>query len=246
MRQLQRRTLKFAALGTALIASLTACPQPVPPAPYVGANLTFSLPPTSNAEAQGLTLAAYYFVADAASGKPTGQIKVLQSEPLAFNNFNGDASGTVSTARISLYGLGDTAKDPTCLSAFVGRSTQNRTQVVVTPATVKTCDIYFSVYSGSSLTTSSEKYTTNNFVSYASSDFTYSFVSSDGNSSESGNRKQGVSLVRHSVLQPSATPGKYLVSMNSVPDKDQAIPIRLHEPTNGLISQSLAHAGGQK
>ena len=245
MRQSQRRTLKFAALGTALVISLTACPQPVPPPPPASSvNLTFSLPPISNVEAHNLTLAAYYFVADTASGKPTGQIKVLQSEPLAYSNFNG--GGTVTTASLSLYDLSSVSNDPTCLSAFVGRSTQNRTQVVVTPATVKTCDIYFSVYSGSSLNTSTEKYTTNDFLSYASSDFTYSFVSSDGNSTEFGNRKQGVSLVRHSVLQPSATPGKYLVSMNSVPNKDQAVPIRLHAPTNGLISQNLARAGGQK
>ena len=75
--------------------------------------------------------------------------------------------------------------------------------------------------------------------SYASSAFTYSMNSKDGHSTVSGTRTQGWSLVRHTVLQPSATPGKYIVTMNSVPTADESISIRLHEPTNFMTSMSL-------
>ena len=228
----QQNTLKLSALGAGLLVSLTACPRPVPP-PYTSVNLTFTFPAIDRAEAQSLVLAAYYYDAES--------IKVLRQTPLAYSSADPGNSGSVTSAQLSLYNLDSALQDAKCLSPFVGGETKDRTQVSVTPNTVNTCNVYFSIYTDGGQhfpTSTTEKYMTNDLVSYASSDFAYSFVSPDGNSTESGSRKQGWTLVRHFVLQPSSTPGKYLVSMNSVPEADQVLPIRMHEPTNGLISQS--------
>ena len=236
--------LKFPALGIGLIALLTACPGHYPPPVYTNVNLTFSFPAISSAEAQSLTLAAYYY--DTPDASKPGSIKILQQQPLAYPKYDGSTGDSVTSATMNLYNLDSALQNAKCSTPFVGGETKDRSSVVVTPSTVNTCNVYFSLYTDSGLgspTTTSQKYMTNDLVSYASSDFTYSFVSPGGNSTESGSRKKGWTLVRHLVLQPSSTPGKYLVSMNSVPDAEQAIPIRMHEPTNGLISQSL---GGQK
>ncbi|WP_161882169.1 hypothetical protein [Deinococcus alpinitundrae] len=230
----QKNTLKLSALGAGLIASLTACPRPVPPPSYSNVNLTFTFPAISRADAQNLMLAAYYY-----DGSET--LKLLQQNPLSYGGYSG-SSETITSAQLPLYNLDSALQNSKCSSPFVGGETKDRTQVSVTPNTVNTCNVYFSIYTDGGQhfpTSTTEKYMTNDLVSFASSNFTYSFVSPDGNSTESGSRKQGWTLIRHQVLQPSSTPGKYLVSMNSVPAAEQALPIRMHEPTNGLISQSI-------
>ena len=226
------------------MATLTACPYIPPPPAYSNVNLTFTFPAISSAEAQTLTLAAYYY--DTPDASKPGSIKILQQQLLAYQKYDGSTGESITSASMSLYNLDSALQDAKCSTPFVGGETKDRSSVVVTPSTVNTCNVYFSLYTDSGLgspTTTSQKYMTNDLVSYASSDFTYSFLSPDGNSTESGSRMKGWTLVHHLVLQPSSTPGKYLVSMNSVPDAEQAIPIRLHEPTNGFISQSI---GGQK
>ena len=80
---------------------------------------------------------------------------------------------------------------------------------------------------------------THDILSSASADFSYRYTSADSRSRETGVRKAGWTLVKHLVLQPQATPNQYLVSMNSVPASDQAIPLRLHEPSAFFTSMGL-------
>ncbi|MFC6592222.1 hypothetical protein ACFP81_09585 [Deinococcus lacus] len=82
-------------------------------------------------------------------------------------------------------------------------------------------------------------YETHSILSYASEAFDYSFTTQSGQSTERGTRRQGWSLVRHVVLQPSAAPGQYQVTMNSVLKEDENMPIYLHEKTDYFTSQGI-------
>ncbi|PNY81730.1 hypothetical protein [Deinococcus koreensis] len=241
--------LKPAGGCAALLTLLTACPQPPPPyvPPVV---LNFRFPET--AVGQNLRLAAIYFEQATPEAEP--KLKVL-----ALGSLNAGASGSVSSGTIQLFGSSsyyggstlDTLKNnPLCVTPFKGGETKGMTAVMVTPETVRTCNVYFTLFrdtSGDGKPTSDEElYQTHDLYSYANAAFTYQFTSLDTFSTESGTRAAGWSLVRHEVLQPSETLNRYVVSMNSVPTADQAIAIRLHESTNRLTSQGLNHAGGQK
>lgn len=224
---------KFSSLllgGLLLTPLLTGClPTPMPYDPPV--SLSFSLP---TSDTQNLKVAAIYFEAQADG---TNVAKVVP-------NSNGSIYG--STASVQLYGLKALAANTKCTSPFVGGETKGMTQVTVTPDTVNTCNIYFSVFRDANNdgvpNNAEEKYMTHDMYSYASADFTYSMQTANGQSTESGTRRAGWSLVRHTVYQSSTT-GKYLVGMNSVPTADENIVIRLHEPTDFMTSMSLPVTG---
>lgn len=248
-----KKVLAFPLLAGGLLAPLlTGCFRPpLPPDPPV--QLTFSLPsgaipetpPSPTAPtANNLRIAALYYDVGA-DGKPV--LKALGSN--YYNNYNyGIYSNTVSVylAPSDLK----TLTNSKCTAPFVGGETEGMTEVTVTPDTVQTCNIYFSVFEDTNKdgvpNGIEEKYMTHDMYSYASTDFTYSMnhKNEDGSTSnESGTRRNGWSLVRHTVLQPSATPGKYLVTMNSVPATDEGIAIRMHEPTKFMTSMSLPVTG---
>jgi hypothetical protein len=219
--------------GALLMTSLSSCWRwfnPPEPAKYVTLNFQF---PTLNAdEAKNAYLAAYYY------DSPT-TINVLQQQQLGGYGNSGSA---ISSTTLSLYGFEAVLKpEVKCSTPFVGGETNNRANVVVTPDSVNTCNVYFAIYrnNGTNKPDTSRLYSSNDFYGNATSDFTYSMTSPDGKSSESGTRKLGWSLVRHTVLEPSSAPGTYLVTQNSAPDADLALPIRLQVPTNGLISMNL-------
>lgn len=244
-----KRFLKPAGGAAALLTLLTACPQPQPPyVPPVVLNVRFPDTPVS----QNLRLAAIYF--EQTTPEATPALKVL-----AFGSLTTGAGGTASSGSIQLpgssyYGGGsglDALKNnPLCLTPFKGGETRGMTAVMVTPETVKTCNVFFTLFrdaNGNGIPNSNEElYLTHDIYSYANAAFTYQFTSADTFSTESGTRTAGWSLVRHEVLQPAATPGRYVVSMNSVPTADQAIAIRMHEDSNRLTSMGLGHTGGLK
>lgn len=222
-----RLPLLLALAGLPLV--LTACPRP-PYDPPV--SLKFSLPDDAP---QNLKLAALSF-----------QVQDDQTvKPVVFTQGYGyEKTLSISLDKSKLAAL---SKNTRCTTPFSTDQTKDMLNVTVTPSDVKTCDLYFVAYedkNGDNVPTSEEeRYSTHDVYSYASSNFTYSMTSKDGNSTVSGTRTQGWSLVRHTVLQPSATPGKYVVTMNSVPTADEEIPIRLHEPTSFMTSMSI---GGHK
>lgn len=238
------RTVQSLGGSAALLSLLTACPQPQPPynyTPPVSLNVRFPDTPAR----QDLKLAAIYFEQTTPT---TVTLKVLAQGSL------NSGTGTVNAGRLDLYGYQlDTLKqNALCVTPFKGGETKDMQNVVVTPDTVKTCNVYFTLFNDAdgndSPTSSEELYLTHDLYGYASAAFTYSFTSPDGFSTETGSRAAGWSLVRHEVIQPSATPGQYRVSMNSLPAADQAIAIRLHEDSNRLISMGLSsgRAGGLK
>ncbi len=224
------------AVGALLTTVLTACPQPAPPPPP-GFTLTFSYPP--QADTTGLTLAAIYF-----DGPVTP--KVLNVYPYQAGNQGQPAT----TLYVDGYSLKTLASNPGCLTAFKDGEAQGMGEVSVTPADVKTCNLYFLAYrdaNGDGQPQKAEEvYMTHDILSNASASFTYSYLSPDGASREIGVRGSGWTLVRHMVLQPEATPGRYQVSMNSLPVSDQAIPIQLHEPSAFFSSMSLPSGGGSR
>lgn len=222
--------LSGALISLALLA--TAC---VPPPPYEpGVQLNFTLPDA--AASQKLQLAAVTF-----QGQDDGSVKM---ETLSGYGY---VEGTTARLYLDGYALKQLAANTRCVTPFVGGESRGMQNVSVTPDTVKTCNIYFLAYQDGNgdgkPTREEERYNTHDVYGYATEAFRYSMTTADGNSTESGQRTQGWSLVRHLVLQPSATPGKYQVTMNSLPTTDQAISIRLHEPSDFMTSMSL---GGQE
>ncbi|TSA87430.1 hypothetical protein FNU79_02800 [Deinococcus detaillensis] len=251
----RRNTVRGALAGVGLISLLTACPRPTPPPPYASFNLTFKFPPLPASANLGNTyLAAIAFDAD------TGAISVVNSQSLGYGAPGGSQSNTV---QLNLYGLDGLlngtvygqkeAKKINCSQAFAKGEADGIKDIKVTPEGAKTCNVYFVIFEDKdgnrSPSNAEEIYMTHDIVSYASSPLTFSYGSEDGHSAVSGSRNKGWSLVRHQVLQPTSTPGQYLVSMNSAPAEDQAIAINMHVPSAFYTSQSLPSAqlgGSQK
>lgn len=234
--------MKLAGAGAALLALLTACPRTYPP--YVAPlTLNFSFPDTP--ASADLRLAAIYFE-QATPGGPAA-VKVLS---MGYVGGSGGSGASVNTATLSLYAdsLNTVKSNPLCISAFKTGEASGMQSVVVSPDTVKTCNVYFTLFrdrnSNNSPESTEELYLTHDIYSYANSAFTYSFTSPDSRSTESGTRTNGWSLVRHEVLQPTATPDRYVVSMNSVPTADLGIAIRMHVDSDRLTSMGVR--GGLK
>lgn len=215
---------------------LTGC-LPEPPRPSIGYNYTFTHPKL--AENSNYALSSLYYTTES-DGKVAAHLLTPQS-----------ARGNQSRLWLSDFKLDKLANDPKCTTLFVQGEGSGRQDVKVSPNTVKTCNIYFvihrspNVYSPGWVPSESDViYQTHSILSYASENFIYSMRNAAGNSLETGTRRQGWSLVRHEVLQPESTPGQFLVTMNSVPKEEEALPIRLHEETNFFTSMSLN--GGQR
>lgn len=215
--------------GVALLgAGLTACYRIPTPDPQT----TFSLQLPSDTDWQKMTLAAVYYEPDNNAPKILAQ------------TYGGYGYSTISIPQSKLNEL---ANNPKCTTPFY---TTGWTDVVNSSSTVKTCDIVFLAYkatgSSSAPTRDNIQYQAWDVYSYATEAFNYSMtmVKPSFRSTETGTRTQGWSLVRHQVIQPSATPGQYKITMNSAPATDNGIPIVLHAPSNYFISQSLP--GGQK
>lgn len=226
--------LKFA-LGSLVLAGLTACVdvgwRPPPPVQ----SLNFSFPALGNL--QDMRLAAYYF-----SG-PTDNPKSLRLAGAGYVD-------AATSGHIYLYGTEQAAADPNCTTPFVGGETAGMLDVSVTPDWVKTCVIYFMLYEDKNRDNlpgnGEEVYVANDQYGYASEAFSYSFRTGPTQASratESGVRRVGWSLLRHRVIEPEATPGQYKVSMNSVADDDLGIPIQMHERTDFYSSQSVGSRG---
>ena len=255
------RRLRLLGFGALLTPLLTACP-PVPPPPLPGFSLSFSYPDGANTT--GLTLAAIYF-----PGPGDGRL-VGTGGYSGYNNYSlpaaskGSAaalkpatspvypsSGAPTTLYVDGYSLQSilNSTGAPCRS-FQDDAAAGMQQVTVTPPDVKTCYVYFVAFkdvNGDRLPQSSEEvYSTHDVLANASSDFSYTAVSADGKSRESGSLKTGWTVVRHTVLQPSAAPGQFLVSMASVSTADQGVAIRMHEPSDYLTSMSLTVTGGAK
>ena len=232
--------LRMGGGGALTLTLLTACPQPPPPSTTT--TLNFRFPDT--AQTGELKLAAIYFVDGSIAAQPTG-VRVLTTGGLTRDGTFVGSGGTVNggTLYLNSYGLEPLQKNAACLSPFKTGEASGMNNVVVTPETARTCNVYFTLFrdaNGNGTPESTEElFNTHSIYSYADTAFTYSFSSTDGTSAEQGRRVSGWSLVRHEVLQPTATPGQYLVTMNSVPADDQGLTIRLHESTNRLISMGL-------
>ncbi|GAA5513796.1 hypothetical protein Dcar01_02543 [Deinococcus carri] len=230
------RLLGISALGLSL---LTACPrQYTPPGP--SASLSFTFPALT--DTTDVRLAALAFERNE---KTNGyDPKVVTSTSLY------GPSNTAASLYLDGYTLKTWADNAKCTTPFLGGETAGMQEVTVTPDTVRTCNIYFLMFRDANRNGTPESgevlYETHDLYSYATEAFTYRFVSPDGRSTETGTRTKGWSLVHHQVLQPTATPDRYLLSMNSVPQADEGLNIRLHEPTNAFTSQSLPRAGGHK
>lgn len=226
--------------GALTLTLLTACPQPPPPSTTTA--LSFRFPDT--AQTAELKLAAIYFVDGSAPAQPAG-VRVLTTGRLTRDGTFANAGGTVNggTLYLNSYELEPLQKNAACLSPFKTGEASGMTNVVVTPETARTCNVYFTLFrdaNGNGTPESTEElFNTHSLYSYADAAFRYSFSSADGKSAETGQRVSGWSLVRHEVLQPTATPGQYRVTMNSVPAADHSLTIRLHEQTNRLISMGL-------
>lgn len=217
----------------ALCALLTACPSPPPPAPM---GLTFTFPDTPAVDT--LRLSGVAFGTNGQYLRTIGDGGYLWGAPGSVVNR--------TTIYMDGYSLQNIQKSA-CLSPFKGGETDGMRDVVVSPENVQTCNVYFVIYNDLNRNgrpeSTEELYQTHSIYSYASEAFTYSFTSADGRTTESGARRKGWSLVAHEVRQPSATPGRYVVTMNSVPEADGRLSVRLHEPTNRLISQGAPLGG---
>lgn len=230
----------MAGTGVALLTLLTACPRPYPPyVPPVTLNFQFPATPVT----PDLRLAAFYFEQDSPGAE--AKVKLLGTGYLSTYNTTTLSTGTISMDGSALNALKANAK---CVLPFKGGETTGMQNVVVTPDTVKTCSVYFSLFrdvNGDGIPFSTEElYVSHDLYSYASSAFTYSFTSPDSRSAETGSRVAGWSVVRHEVLQPSDTPNRFVVTMNSVPTADETIAIRLHPDSDRLTS--MGANGGLK
>lgn len=236
-----KSSLLMAGAVAVLPLLLTSCPRPIPYDP--GVTLTFRLP--DEAVGQKLKLAAVYYDGN-------GDLQVLPAYSTGKYGPGYDPSATVTSPTLDLYlegyGLRNVRDAKKCVSPFKTGEAKEMKDVELSVDGVQTCNIYFVAFEDADNdgkpTRAEEKYITHDIYSYASSAFTYRMTTTDGVSTESGSRTAGWSLVRHTVLQPSSTPGKYLVSMVSVPQADQSIAIRLHEPSDYMTSMSLP--GGLK
>ncbi|OWL93535.1 hypothetical protein CBQ26_19420 [Deinococcus indicus] len=170
-------------------------------------------------------------------------------QTIGYGGYLGSPPGNVANrANVYLDGYSlQNLQKTACLSPFKGGETDGMRDVVVSPENVQTCNVYFVIYNDLNRNgrpeSTEELYQTHSIYSYASEAFTYSFTSADGRTTESGARRKGWSLVAHEVRHPSATPGRYVVTMNSVPEADEGLAVRLHEPTNRLISQRAPLGG---
>lgn len=236
-----KNPLLLAGALSALSLLLASCLPPSTPNNSV--NLTFTLPEA--AIGQKLKLVALYPELQADG---TVTMQVFQQTYSYASSY--DADGTLKTNTLNLYldryALKTLASNTRCVTPFKTREAKNMNNVTISVDGVKTCALYFLAYQDANNdnipTRAEERYNTHDIYSYASEAFQYSMTTPDGNSTESGSRTKGWSLVHHNVLQPSSTPGKYLMSMNSVPTADQGIAIRVHEPTNFMTSMNF---GGQ-
>ncbi|QFP77937.1 hypothetical protein [Deinococcus sp. AJ005] len=253
MKSHHKNAVQAAGGSIILLTLLTACPRPIPP-PITSTTLNFRFP--DMAQTGGLTLAAIYFL-DGSDPQQKAGVQVLTTGGLGkdgqFSYPGGPNSGGMvngGTLRLDSYLLDPLKKNVACLTPFKTGEAKGLNNVVVTPEAAKTCNVYFTLFrdaNGNGRPESGEElFNTHDIYSYADSAFNYSFSSTDGKSQEKGTRVAGWSLVRHEVLQPTATPGQYRVTMNSVPAADEALTIRLHEPTNRLISMGLNGLGGLK
>ena len=248
------KSLPLLSAGILLTSLLTACPQPVPLPTSPVFNLSFNYPVQADMGA-GLTLAAYTY---SGAGKVTA-VNGYGGYPGPYSTYSSPIRAATSPVTVnynlaSLY-LGGFALDsllsPSGTDCRSFRPPQDPAlgTVTVTPADVKTCYVYFVAYVDSNrngLPESSEvEYMTHDVLSYADKDFTYSGASADGKIVTTGSVRQGWTVLRHSVLQPTATPGHYRVSMTSLPPEDQGIAIQMHEPSSFLTSMGL-QAGGAK
>lgn len=223
---------------------LTACPGPMMPPTSPGATFNFSLPaPVQDANAR-IAAVAYLYDKGIKSVKSVGYGSV-------------DPNGKSATLSVSGYELDALAKNPQCIGPFKGGQDTmflDPDTLSVTPASVNTCQVFFLLYSdanGDSIPQEEEViYTTHDQFVYADQDFTYSGQDLSHLATETGARTRGWSLVRHVVIQPTATPGHYQVSMNSEkppatdnPYANTVYSVRLHEKSNFFTSMSV---GGRK
>ncbi len=232
--------------GAALMSLLTACPGPIPPPPIPNLQyLTFRYPALpSTVNPRNTFLAA---IAIDTSGS-SNAVTVVNSVPLGSDSPY--ASPQPNTAQLPLYNLDSLIGGKSnCLQDVVKGEADGIKDFKVTPEKAQTCNVYFVIYEdrdgNSSPSSAEELYITHDIMSYASSDLTYSYTSEDGSSSVSGTRSKGWSLVKHLVLQPVSTPGKYLVSMKSVPAADKTLTLTMHEPSAFYTSQSLPGTAGR-
>ncbi|WP_309569790.1 hypothetical protein [Deinococcus sp.] len=218
-----------------MLTLLTACPRPYPP-PLPPESFNFVFPDTPGGS--DLRLAAIYFE----QATPTAQAAV---KVLATGYIGNYGSASVNTATLSIYGenLNILKSNAACVLPFKTGELRDFQYVMVTPDTVKTCNVYFSVFrdvNGDGVPQSTEElFITQDVYSYASSAFTFSATCPDGRSTYTGSRANGWSLVRHEVLQPADTPDRFLVSMNSVPTTDLGIAIRMHAESDFLTSMGV-------
>ena len=241
---MKTRSVSWPLLGAcvALTGLLTACPGRRPPSDESLA-LRFSLP--EGADRSNLWVAALYY--------PLGESGVV-GQPVLISStsasYSSAANGDV-TLYLPGYALRQARDSAKCTTSFLTGEAAGKQSVSVTPSTALTCNVGFLAYtatgSGSGPTLENLKYTSNDLYSFASEAFRYSFVNvnADGTrSTETGARAAGWSLVRREVLNPSATPQEYRVTMNSLPTADQAVALKLREPRDPFRSQSLA--GGRQ
>lgn len=224
---------------------LTACPGWTPPAPNPGTTFNFTLPaPVNDANARVAAI-AYLYDKGVKSVKSVGYGSI---EP-------GSSRASLS---VGGYELDELARNPQCFGPFKGgQDTQDLdpATLTVTPGSVGTCQVFFLLYSdanGDNIPQEEEVvYDTHDQFVYADQDFSYSGQdTSTHTATETGRRTRGWSLVRHTVIQPSATPGQYQVTMNSEkrPATDNlyastVYSVRLHEKSNFFTSMSV---GGRK
>ncbi|SEI92670.1 hypothetical protein SAMN04488058_102238 [Deinococcus reticulitermitis] len=211
----------------ALSALLASCFPPRVPDSSV--SLSFTLPagetPTPDA---GLRLAAIYTV----RGSEGPQVKVL-----AQGYLSGDR-GNVYLTRSQL----EQVDQANCLPYY---HSAPRTQETVSVAGAKSCDISFVAYravgAGDGPTTANVRYLSHDTYSYAAQAYSYSFkVAGNGlSATERGTRQAGWTLVRHLVINPSATPSEFVVTRDSAPESSLNLPLRLHAPTDAFTSMSL-------
>ena len=232
MNQNLRRLLLLSG-SVALASVLTACPGPRPYEPVV--TLKFTAPEGKPGER--LALQAMYTTRDAA-----GQI-VMKAVPGVGSSYFDGQNGSLTLYKAT---LDQVLADGNCLPYRADKVTR-----VTEPAAVRSCDINFFVYDGVSgpgtPSSANLRYLTHDTYSYAGRDFTYTSALSSGDvtSQESGTRRAGWTLVRHLVLNPSATPNTYRVIRDSADDSRLNLPLTLHAPSDYFTSLGVATGGAR-